>query len=963
MSKKRRRRHRSRSSSPHSSSSDEEKLDEDAAATKASLLAAVISARLKSTAAQQQDESMVDQPEKNGGPSVVHTDEKKSWNLDDEGDMEETDEVLTEAARLGSSLNDKAGARVRSLDVARLREKYRPSKPSIVIENDPLDEFLESFDDGTIEQKEEDDGSEEDPAEAARRTLREERKESRKLGRLFNGDGDVMEETERRAAERSALEVFAEQLRKKELKAVDHDAVEYPKIRKNLYVVPKSLQMSQEEVEAMRSEDDIKIRGIQVPPPVERWSQCGLTDKADALIRKRFGQDSVPFPIQKQAIPVLMSGRDAIGIAKTGSGKTLAFALPALRHAADQPPVVDGSQGPIVMIMAPARELALQIYRETKRFAVAMGGRQDFRCACVYGGARVSEQIADLKRGAEVVVCTPGRMIDLLTMQQGRMLGLTRVSFVVLDEADRMFDMGFEPQIAMILRNTRPDRQTALFSATFPRTVETLARKTLTHPVEIIVGGRSVAAEHVEQFVEVREEQTKFMRLLQLLGVWYERGSTLIFVDTQNRCDSIYGDLVKSGYACLALHGGHEQADRESTINDFKQGVANVLVATSVAGRGLDVPAIKCVINYSAPNHLEDYVHRVGRTGRAGKEGTAYTFLDPINEDAFAPMLLKALKQSKQHVSDELKALAAKFKTKVVAGEATWANDGFAGSKGYTFDEDEMTAEQKRERAQKQQFEIDIGVRVTEEDPELRGDVDDEEDEEGNGEKSPPEQTSTAVAESSENQATAQAAYPFNALAESRKGVSLLPEAAQQTIAALSQETARTKNLTPVERAKILAATFGKGGNAAVGKGLVGSNVNAALEQARALAASIGGGGVAQRSSNNANHFTDELDINDYPPEARLRATHRESINRISEETGAAIIHRGSYCAPGKQLPVGEKRLHVVIEASSELSVQNAKAELLRVLNEELRNVSLGLGRGGRAAHGLTNNFGKYALI
>lgn len=997
---------------------------DDEAAEKASALAAVISARLKAAKKAPSEEAEVaarrerarayQEKRRGTGEHLTATDAAPAWNLEDENDMDEADELFVEAQRLSrhAQNNSSQGREVKSLDVAQLRLKRDKQRIDVVAENDPLNDFLESFEpdeeevvgghvvqqwgtntitleeimasggwesseDESDKRKEKllpepdvdnqdddgDDDDEEDVQVAAKKVVEARKAERRELGRLFNSDGDVMEESERRAAEKSALEVFAEHLRKKELRPVDHANATYLSIRKNLYVVPKVLgTLSAEQVEARRAEDEIKVRGVHAPPPVESWAQCGLPAKADEMIRQSFGDDSAPFPIQKQAIPVLMSGRDAIGIAKTGSGKTLAFALPALRHAADQPPIVDGSEGPIVLIMAPARELAMQIYKETKRFAPTMGSR--LRCTCVYGGARVAEQIADLKRGAEVVVCTPGRMIDLLTMQQGRMLGLSRVSFVVLDEADRMFDMGFEPQIAMILRNVRPDRQTALFSATFPKTVEQLARKTLAHPVEIVVGGKSVAAEHVMQFVEVREEHTKFMRLLQLLGVWYEKGSSLIFVDTQAKCDSIYADLLKAGYASLALHGGHDQADRESTIADFKAGIATVLVATSVAGRGLDVPAIRCVVNYSTPNHLEDYVHRIGRTGRAGREGTAYTFLDPVNEEAYAPMLLKALKQAKQrNISEQLEELAAKFKSKVQAGDAKWAASGFTGNRGFKFDEDELTAEQKIEKMQKQQFEIDLGLRATEDDPELRADEGDDEDDE----KSASEEQAPAAAPSEPSSLGGAPAYPFNALAQlnsksnNNKANSVLPEAAQQTLAALSQDAAKTKNLTPVERAKILAATFGKNSNAFPASGPRNS-ANAAIEQARALAASLGKGSAAA-STSNPNHFADELDINDYPAEARLRATHRENFLRISEETGAALIHRGVYCPPGRQLQPGEKRLYVAIEASSEMAVQAAKAELTRVLNEETRNTMLGLGRGGRAAGGFASQFGKYAVL
>ena len=199
----------------------------------------------------------------------------------------------------------------------------------------------------------------------------------------------------------------------------------------------------------------------------------------------------------------------------------------------------------------------------------------------------MAEQIADLKRGTEIVVGTPGRMIDILTMQAGKILSLKRVSYVVLDEADRMFDMGFAPQISAILAAVRPDRQTVLFSATFPKAVEALARKSLKYPIEVLIGGRSVASDSVKQHGEVIEEEDKFLRLLQLLGEYVEDGKkVIIFVDTQTRADSIFEQLTRCGYPSLSLHGGKEQEDRDSTLSDFKKANGpNVLVATSVAGR------------------------------------------------------------------------------------------------------------------------------------------------------------------------------------------------------------------------------------------------------------------------------------------------------------------------------------------------------------------------------------------
>lgn len=232
-----------------------------------------------------------------------------------------------------------------------------------------------------------------------------------------------------------------------------------------------------------RSYGDIKVRGLQCPRPIQNWYQCGLPAPILDLIEKK--QFERPFAIQSQAIPVGMSGRDLIGIAETGSGKTLAYVLPMIRHIRDQRPIADGD-GPIGLVIAPTRELVLQIYKETRMFAKACG----LTVVPIYGGVNVQDQLPQLKRGCEIVVCTPGRMRDVLALSNGKITNLKRVSYVVLDEADRILDMGFEPQIKVMLQNCRPDKQTVLFSATFPRSIETLARSILIHPIEIIVGNR-----------------------------------------------------------------------------------------------------------------------------------------------------------------------------------------------------------------------------------------------------------------------------------------------------------------------------------------------------------------------------------------------------------------------------------------------------------------------------------------
>jgi ATP-dependent RNA helicase DDX46/PRP5 len=245
-----------------------------------------------------------------------------------------------------------------------------------------------------------------------------------------------------------------------------------------------------------------------------------------------------------------------------------------------------------------------------------------------------------------------------------------------------MFDMGFEPQISMIMDSTRPDRQTVLFSATFPRKVEALARKVLRAPIEIVVGGRSVAASTIDHRVEVIAPELRFRRLLQLMGEFYDKGGILIFVDSQKRCDHIFQELTRMCYPCLSLHSGKDQIDRRHSIDDFKKKVRTVMVATSLAGRGLDVDGLALVVNYTSPNHLEDYVHRVGRTGRAGKRGTAYTFITPA-EEQFSPCLVKALTDAKRPVPAALKTMSEVFQAKVKAGEARRPTNQYKTVRGF----------------------------------------------------------------------------------------------------------------------------------------------------------------------------------------------------------------------------------------------------------------------------------------
>jgi len=276
---------------------------------------------------------------------------------------------------------------------------------------------------------------------------------------LLEDDGVVAENTDKTL---TALEMLKQKAAKKEIKRVDHSKMDYAPFRKDFYVMaPEIARLSDEQVDEVYESLEAKVRGKNPPRPIERWDQCGLTQKLLECIAEQGWEK--PFPVQRMAIPAIMSGRDVMGIAQTGSGKTLAYLIPMLRHIKDQAPLAPGD-GPIALVIAPARELAVQIHKEVKRFLKSL----QIESVCMYGGSHVGDQISAVRRGAHVVVGTPGRLIDVLATKGGRGLPLSRVTFVVLDEADRLFDMGFEPQVESILANVRPDRQTVLFSATFP---------------------------------------------------------------------------------------------------------------------------------------------------------------------------------------------------------------------------------------------------------------------------------------------------------------------------------------------------------------------------------------------------------------------------------------------------------------------------------------------------------------
>ncbi|GLC43085.1 hypothetical protein PLESTB_000864700 [Pleodorina starrii] len=434
------------------------------------------------------------------------------------------------------------------------------------------------------------------------------------------------------------------------LAPLDHGSMVYAPFAKDFYEEATEIgKMTDAEVAANRRELEIRVSGFDVVRPVRSFGQCGFDSELLATI-KRAGFEK-PTPIQAQALPVALSGRDVLGIAKTGSGKTASFVLPMLVHIMDQPELAKG-EGPIGLLLAPTRELAEQIHKETRRFAKPYG----LRVAAAFGGLSKYEQFKALKGGSEVAVATPGRMIDLIRMKA---CGLARVTYLVFDEADRMFDMGFEPQVRSLLGQVRPDRQTLLFSATMPRKVEQLVVDALSSPVRITVGLTGTANADVVQEVEVlSDDSAKSSWLGSHLSGLVDEGDVIVFAGQRSRVDALSEQLRAAGVRVGAIHGEMDQYTRMGVLDAFKSGSLHVLVATDVAARGLDIRTIKTVLNYDAPRDLDTHIHRVGRTGRAGdKEGRAISLLTPADA-RFAGLLLQSLAAGGQEVPRQLADLA-----------------------------------------------------------------------------------------------------------------------------------------------------------------------------------------------------------------------------------------------------------------------------------------------------------------
>ena len=413
---------------------------------------------------------------------------------------------------------------------------------------------------------------------------------------------------------------------------------------------------SEAENDSIRSKWHILIEGEQCPPPIKAFNEMKLPSCVlDALKRKNILR---PTPIQVQGIPALMSGRDLVGIAFTGSGKTLTFSLPmimfALEEEVNMP--LEGREGPIGLILCPSRELARQTFEVVEYYCKALGSSGQFpelRSALCIGGES-NQELLDMaqRRGVHCIVATPGRLNDHLNKKR---LNMDICKYFVLDEGDRMLDLGFDEEVHNIIDKFRRPRQTVLFSATMPQKFQDFAKSTLVKPLVVNVGRAGAANLDVIQEVEYVKKEAKIVYLLECLQK--TAPPVIIFCERKTDVDDIHEYLLLKGVEAVSIHGGKDQEERNEAIRLYKDGSKDVLVATDIAAKGLDFPDIQHVINFDMPGEIENYVHRIGRTGRCGKTGVATTFINKDVEESALLDLKHLLIEAKQRVPPVLQAL------------------------------------------------------------------------------------------------------------------------------------------------------------------------------------------------------------------------------------------------------------------------------------------------------------------
>jgi len=418
------------------------------------------------------------------------------------------------------------------------------------------------------------------------------------------------------------------------------------------------LQYPNAKHEKVRKKYGIIVEGEDIPLPVTSFKEMKFPRAILRVLKEK--KIKRPTPIQIQGIPSVLCGRDLIGIAFTGSGKTLVFCLPIIMFCIEQEnelPFRKG-EGPYGLIIAPSRELAKQTLDVLEDFGRALenDGMPSLRCLACIGGRPMKEQIGSIKSGVHIVVATPGRLIHLL---DSKAINLDLCRYVCLDEADRMIDMGFEDDVRTIFSYFKSQRQTLFFSATMPRKIQNFAKSALVRPVTINVGRAGAASLDIVQEVEYVKQEARIVHLLECLQK--SAPPVLIFAHRKSDVDDIHEYLLLKGVEAVAIHGDMDQEERERAVKSYREQKKDVLVATDVASKGLDFVGIKHVINYDMPDDIENYVHRIGRTGRQGNTGLATTFINKTCDESVLIDLKHLLIEAKQNLPPFLVALESEY--------------------------------------------------------------------------------------------------------------------------------------------------------------------------------------------------------------------------------------------------------------------------------------------------------------
>ncbi|XP_027390564.1 DEAD box protein 53 [Bos indicus x Bos taurus] len=434
-----------------------------------------------------------------------------------------------------------------------------------------------------------------------------------------------------------------------------------PPIKKNLYIESKATHsLSEAQVEIWRKENfnircDDLTEGEKRPIPKPTCTfEDAFQQYPEIMQSIRRAGFQKPTPIQSQSWPIILQGIDLIGIAQTGTGKTLSYLMPGFIHIHSQPVSRKQRNGPGMLVLTPTRELALQVEAECSKYLY-----KGLKSVCIYGGGNRKGQIQDVTKGVDIIIATPGRLNDL---QMNNFVNLRSITYLVLDEADKMLDLGFEHQIMKILLDVRPDRQTVMTTASWPDSTRRLAQSYLKQPMIVYVGTLDlVTVNTVKQNIIVTTEEEKRSLVKEFLQSLSPKDKVIVFVSRKLVADDLSSDLSIQGIPVQSLHGDREQSDRDQALEDFRTGRVKILIATDLAARGLDVSDVTHVYNYNFPRNIEEYVHRVGRTGRAGKIGESITLVTQ-DDWKIADELIKILQRANQIVPPSLRSMADRFK-------------------------------------------------------------------------------------------------------------------------------------------------------------------------------------------------------------------------------------------------------------------------------------------------------------